>query len=95
MKQKIKKLSDIFKIIFGWGIMITLFVGGLTFLGYVVALIIGGNGAVAICDFIYNKIIPVMVYVTTILVLFGLVTMYFAGEVALVAKKKGKSASKK
>ena len=94
MKEKMKKISDICKLIFGWGVMITLFVGGLTFVGYVVALIIGGDGAVAICDFIYNKITPVMIYATTILVLFGLVTMYLAGEVALVPKKKVKTTSK-
>ena len=95
MKEKMKKFSDICKIIFGWGIMITLFVGGFTFLGYVVALMIGGDGAAVICDFIYNKITPVMIYATTILVLFGLVAMYLGGEVALVSKKKENASPKK
>ena len=43
MKEKLKKISNVCKIIFGYGIMITLFVGGLTFFGYIAALIIGGE----------------------------------------------------
>ena len=90
MKETMKKLSDKLKLVFGYGIMITLFVGGLTFFGYMVALIIGGETAALICAVIYEKIVPIMIYVTTCLVLFGLVTMYMAGEFALVpdAKKK-------
>jgi hypothetical protein len=87
-----KKVSRVFKMIFGYGIMITLFVGGLTFFGYLAALIAGGDVAVAICDFIYKKIVPCMIYVTTSLVLFGLVTMYLAGEFALAPDKKVKKA---
>ena len=90
MKEKLKKLTEIFKLIFGYGIMITVFVGGLTFIGYVAALVIGGDAAVAICDFIYNKIIPVMIYASTALVLFGLFSMYLAGEFALAPDKKKK-----
>lgn len=94
MKEALKKVSDVFKLIFGYGIMIVLFAGGLTFFGYVAALIIGGETATAICTWIYKSFIPVMIYASTILILFGLLTMYLAGEKALVpgrkdAKKKG------
>ena len=94
MKGTFKKVSDVFKLIFGYGIMIVLFAGGLTFFGYVAALIIGGETATAICTWIYKSFIPVMIYTSTILILFGLLTMYLAGEKALVpgrkdAKKKG------
>ena len=90
MKEKLKKVSDVCKIIFGYGIMLTLFVGGLTFFGYIAALIIGGDTAVLICDVIYKLIVPIMIYISTIMVLFGLVTMYLAGEMALTADKKKK-----
>lgn len=83
MKEKMKKISDKLKVVFGYGIMITLFVGGLTFFGYLAALIIGGDTAALICEVIYKKIIPVMIYISTIMVLFGLLTMYLAGEKAL------------
>ena len=88
MREILKKISDVCKVIFGYGIMITLFAGGLTFFGYVAALIIGGDTAAMICAFIYQQIIPVIIYISTVLVLFGLLTMYFAGEKALTSGKK-------
>lgn len=88
MKEKLKKISDVFKVIFGYGIMIVLFLGGLTFFGYVAALIIGGETATVLSTWIYKKFIPVIIYASTILILFGLVTMYMAGEKALTPGKK-------
>ena len=88
MKETLKKISDVFKLVFGYGIMIVLFVGGLTFFGYVAALIIGGEAATAICTWIYKSLIPVVIYTSTSLILFGLLTMYLAGEKALVPEKK-------
>ena len=88
MKKTIKKISFALKTIFGYGIMLSLFAGGLTFFGYIVALIIGGNTAAAICSFMYDKYIPVVVYTTSITVLLGLVAMYLGGEFALTAEKK-------
>ena len=88
MKETMKKIAEKLKIVFGYGIMLTLFVGGLTFFGYLVALIIGGDTAALICEVIYKQIVPVMIKTTTILVMFGLVTMYLAGEYALTAAKK-------
>lgn len=88
MKETLKKISEVFKLIFGYGIMIVLFAGGLTFFGYVIALIIGGETATAICTWIYKSFIPVIIYASTILILFGLLTMYLAGEEALTPGKK-------
>lgn len=87
MKEKLKKVSDVFKLIFGYGIEIVLFAGGLTFFGYVVALIIGGETATNICTWIYKSFIPVIIKASTILILFGLLTMYLAGEKALTPDK--------
>ena len=97
MKATLKKISDICKLIFGYGIMIVLFAGGLTFFGYVAALVIGGDTAALICHVIYKKIIPVIVYATSCLILFGLVSMYLAGELALTptSGNKYKNAHKK
>ncbi len=90
MKDKIKNISKIGKVIFGYGIMISLFLGGISFFGYLIALCIGGEIATAICVFCYEKIIPVAIYLASVMVLFGLITMYMAGEVALTAKKEKK-----
>ena len=88
MKATLKKISDVCKIIFGYGIEIVLFAGGLTFFGYVAALIIGGETATEMCTWIYKSFIPVIIKASTILILFGLVTMYLAGEKALTPDKK-------
>ena len=90
MKEMCKKISAVLRVVFGYGIMICLFAGGLTFFGYLAALIIGGDTAALICEIIYKKIVPVMIYASTILVLFGLVTMYLAGEKALTPSKRKK-----
>lgn len=93
MKAICKKISDLLKTVFGYGIMICLFAGGLTFFGYLAALIIGGDTATAICVFIYKTVIPYIIRFSTILVLLGLAAMYLGGETALTtAKKKDKKA---
>lgn len=88
MKEMCKKLSAILRTVFGYGIMLCLFAGGMTFFGYLAALFIGGETATAICVFIYKTILPVIIRASTILVLLGLVVMYLNGEVALTANKK-------
>lgn len=88
MKEICKKISAVLKTIFGYGIMVSLFAGGLTFFGYVAALIIGGDTAAAICTVIYKDIFPVIIYLAVSMVLLGLVAMYLGGEVALTPEKK-------
>ena len=50
--------------------------------------VIGGDTAAAICTFLYKTVIPIVIYLSTTMVLFGLLAMYLAGEYALTAKKK-------
>lgn len=88
MKEICKKISAFLRTVFGWGILICLFAGGLTFFGYLAALIIGGDTAAAICTVIYKTIIPIIIKSSTILVLMGLVIMYLNGEVALTSSAK-------
>ncbi len=87
MKDTMKKISSVCKLIFGYGIEIVLFAGGLTFFGYLAALIIGGETATNICTWIYKSFVPVIIYTSTILILFGLLSMYLAGEKALTPDK--------
>lgn len=88
MKKICQKIAEILRVVFGYGILTALFAGGLTFFGFVAALIVGGDTATLICRFIYKEIIPVIVYGTTIMVLLGLLIMYLSGETALTAHKK-------
>ena len=88
MREICKKIAAVLKTIFGYGILICLFAGGLTFFGYLAALIIGGDTAAAICVFIYKTVIPYIIKLSTIMVLLGLLAMYLNGEMALTADKK-------
>ncbi|MBQ5865686.1 MAG: hypothetical protein IIW56_03270 [Oscillospiraceae bacterium] len=88
MKEVCKKISAVLKTIFGYGIMLCLFAGGLSFFGYLAALFIGGETATAICTFIYKTLIPYIIKASTIMVLLGLVAMYLNGEMALTSNKK-------
>lgn len=90
MKETCKKISHGLKTVFGWGIMLCLFAGGLTFFGYLAALLVGGSAAEAICVFIYKTLLPYIIKASTLLVLLGLVAMYFGGETALTAGKRKK-----
>lgn len=88
MKKACKKIGSVLKTVFGYGIMVCLFAGGLTFFGYLVALIIGGDAAATICHVIYKGIIPWIIRCSTVMVVLGLIAMYFSGELALTAKKR-------
>lgn len=87
-KEICSKISDVIHVIFGYGVTVSLFAGGLTFFGFIAALIIGGETATAICLFISGKIIPVIIYISTISVVLGIIAMYLKGEVALTSNKK-------
>ena len=76
------------QIVFGYGIVAALFIGGISAFGYVAAIVAGGDAAVAICDFIYKKLYPVLVYISTADVLLGLVKMYISGESAFKSTSK-------
>lgn len=88
VKTTLKKISDVIKLIFGYGIMIVLFAGGLTFFGYLAAVIIGGETATEICTWIYKSFIPIIIKASTVLILVGLAAMYLAGEKALTPGKR-------
>ncbi len=88
MKEKLKKIADWLKIVFGYGILISVFLGGITFFGYVAALIIGGETAALICTFIYKTFFAIVIKFTNILVLLGLVIIYLNGEKSLAIGKK-------
>lgn len=94
MKEIRNKIAVILKYLYGIGIAMTLFAGAISFLGYVVAFVIGGETATEICVFLYKKVYPVIIYVSSVSVLMGLVKMYFAGEKGLTSsseKTKNKS----
>ncbi|MBE7027920.1 MAG: hypothetical protein E7407_02650 [Ruminococcaceae bacterium] len=83
MKNILKKIADKLQFVFGYGILLCLFAGGITFFGYLAAFIIGGETAAVICEFIYKMFFPIVIKASTVLVLVGLVIMYLRGEKSL------------
>ena len=88
MKNICKKLSRILRAVFGWGMLVCLFTGGLVGMGYLAALILGGNTAAVICAFLHDTVLPVLTQSTTRLVLLGLLSMYLSGDTAMTAGRK-------
>ena len=83
MKKIIDKITAAIDFIYGWGIFICLFVGGLMFFGFLAAFLIGGETATAICAFIYKKVFKVLIYGGNVVVMLGLVGMYLKKQMAL------------
>ncbi len=83
MKKFIQKFIHIIDVIYGWGILICLFVGGLTFFGFLAAFFIGGETATEICTFIHKSIFKWLIYGGNIIVLLGLLNMYLKKQKAL------------
>jgi uncharacterized membrane protein AbrB (regulator of aidB expression) len=83
--MKMKKVSDILLKIFAYGIIACLFAGGLSLVGYLAALIIGGESATALCLWVFKTYLPWVIKATSIFTLIGLIGMYLSKQKALVA----------
>lgn len=100
--KKIKEFLDpirkdflaVCRILFGYSVAFTLLFGGLTVLGYVVALIVGGDAAAKICEVTYKGIWPVLIKMTNITIVIGLLAMYLNGDKALSPAEKKKKLTK-
>ena len=79
-----KKVSKVLLTIFSIGVLATLFAGAFALLGYIVALIIGGETAPVICGFIYTQYFPWVIRCCSVAVGCGLVGMYLQKKKALV-----------
>ena len=95
MKKFRENTAKILSYVYAIGIAVSLFVGAITVFGYIVALIVGGDTATEMCSFIYQKIYPIIIYLSSVSILIGLVKMYFAGEKSLVPPKKNRAETSK
>ena len=85
-----KRLINILSYIYGTGVALALFAGGLSFFGYLAAFCIGGETATAICVFIYKTLYPILFCFSSGIALLGLLKMYLAGEKSMVPGNKYK-----
>jgi hypothetical protein len=81
-----KKAAEILSVIFGWGVYICLFAGGLATFAYILALILGGGAGEAgytLARFIQRNYFPFIVRIVSASVMIGLIAMYLSGQKAL------------
>ena len=78
-----KKFIDILLKIFAVGVLLTLLAGALTLVGYIIAMIIGGDSATTMCVFIHKTFFPYVIRVTSVVVGIGLIGMYLSKIKAL------------
>ena len=85
-----KKISDILLRVFSIGVLCILFAGGLSVLGFLFAMFLGGEVAVLICEFIHKQYFPWVIKFATMFVGCGLVGMYLQKDKALSIEREKK-----
>ena len=78
-----KKVSGFLSQVFGWGAYVSIFAGAAGFVGFVVALIIGGDTGAAIAIAVKAQWFPLVIKVASVSVGLGLIGMYCGKEEAL------------
>lgn len=78
-----KKVSQVLYSAFGWGAYIAIFAGAVGFLGFVAALIMGGETGAALAVAIKGSWFPLIIKVASVSVGLGLIGMYCGKEEAL------------
>ncbi|MBE6606054.1 MAG: hypothetical protein E7635_03355 [Ruminococcaceae bacterium] len=75
-----KKTAEVLEFVIGVAIMVCLFIGGLGFVGYVIAFCIGGELATTICTWLYTVFYGYLIKLSTITTLFTFLLIYLKGE---------------
>lgn len=80
LKLFCKKAAALLENLIGIALAICLFLGALGFVGYVVAFIIGGEPAAAICEWIYKTFYAYLIKLSTITTVATFVLLYLRGD---------------
>lgn len=83
--QMVQKISNIILTIFSIGIITSMLAGGLSVVGYVIAFVMGGDNAAALCAFTYNTYLPYVIRYASIFTGIGLLGMYLSKQKALTS----------
>lgn len=83
-----KKIADVLLKIFAYGIIACLFAGGLSLLGYLIGLVIGGESATSLCAWVFKTYLPWVIKATAVFTGIGLIGMYLSKQEALTVTSK-------
>ena len=75
-----KKIASFLEYLIGIALAICLFIGGLGFIGYVVAFCIGGETAAEICTWIYKSFYGFLIKLATMTTLASFLLIYLKGD---------------
>lgn len=89
-----KRAAECLNKVFGWGIYVCLFAGGLAFFGFLAAIIMGGEGGEALAVMIQKQYFPMVIRVASATIGLGLLSMYLGKEQALSLVSDKKEAEK-
>ena len=81
-----KKATNILLTVFSIGSLCALLAGALAFVGFAVALAVGGETATELCVFIHKTYFPWVIKATSVFAGMGLVGMYLSKQKALTTK---------
>ena len=79
-----KKIAPVLEYIIGAALLICLLVGGLGFVGYLVAFCIGGDMAMDICAWLYGNFYAFLIKMSTYTTLCCFLLMYLKGNAAWI-----------
>ncbi len=85
-----KKIANVLRTVFAYGAIVCLFAGGLSLVGYIAGLVIGGETAVALCAWVFKTYLPWVIKATSVVTGIGLVSMYLSKQKALTASMENK-----
>ena len=86
----LKKITNVLLTVFSVGIIVCLFAGGLSLIGYIIAMFIGGETATEMCLFIFKTYLPWVIKFTSIFTAIGLLAMYLSKAKALTVSSSNK-----
>ncbi len=85
-----KKIADVLLKVFTYGIIACLFAGGLSLLGYLIGLVIGGESATSLCAWVFKTYLPWVIKATSVFTGVGLIGMYLSKQKALTVTSEKK-----
>ena len=81
-----QKLLNLCKTIYGWGMTISFFAGGLPVVPFVFAIAIGGSWGEGVAVFLYRQYYPCVILLASICMVIGLIAMYLEKQQGLSLK---------
>ena len=85
-----KKTAEILLKVFAYGMITSLFAGGLSLVGYLAGLVIGGETATALCAWVFKTYLPWVIKATSVFTGIGLLGMYLSKQKALTINSEKK-----